>query len=61
MVFSISLGKRFGKKGLLSVSIHPRVINTNLLKGDADESVKALSESLLMSDGGISSNFQKEQ
>ncbi|PLB47638.1 short-chain dehydrogenase [Aspergillus steynii IBT 23096] len=42
MLFSLSLAQKLGTRGLISVSLHPGVINTNLLKGDVDESVESL-------------------
>ncbi|KOC17847.1 short-chain dehydrogenase [Aspergillus flavus AF70] len=42
MLFSVSLAQKLGTKGLISVSLHPGVVSTQILRHDVDESVKAL-------------------
>ncbi|KAI9036609.1 short-chain dehydrogenase [Aspergillus affinis] len=42
MLFSVSLARKLGKVGLVSVSLHPGVINTNLLRYDVGASVDAI-------------------
>ncbi|KAF7588329.1 hypothetical protein BBP40_005895 [Aspergillus hancockii] len=42
MLFSVLPAQELGGKGLVSVSIHPGVIDTHLFKHEVDESVKAL-------------------
>ncbi|PYH96847.1 short-chain dehydrogenase [Aspergillus ellipticus CBS 707.79] len=42
MLFSVSLAEKLGDRGLVSVSVHPGTINTNLMRGDWDESFKSL-------------------
>ncbi|KAE8132743.1 hypothetical protein BDV38DRAFT_296653 [Aspergillus pseudotamarii] len=42
MLFSISLAQKLGNKGLISVSLHPGVVSTQILRHDVAKSVKAL-------------------
>ncbi|OGM40070.1 short-chain dehydrogenase [Aspergillus bombycis] len=42
MLFSVSLAQKLGGNGLISVSLHPGVVGTQILRHDVDESVKAL-------------------
>ncbi|KAK1147839.1 hypothetical protein N8T08_000352 [Aspergillus melleus] len=42
MLFSVSLTRKLGKVGLISVSLHPGVIDTNLLRYDVDVSLQAI-------------------
>lgn len=42
MLFSVSLAQKLGNKGLISVSLHPGVVNTNISRHARDDSVKAL-------------------
>lgn len=48
MLFSVSLAQKLGTKGLISVSLHPGVVGTQILRHDVDESVKALGENPLL-------------
>ena len=47
MLFSVSLARKLGKVGLISVSLPPGVIDTNLLRYDVDASLQAISKWLL--------------
>ncbi|GLA65073.1 hypothetical protein AtubIFM56815_002951 [Aspergillus tubingensis] len=42
MLFSVSLAQKLGSKGLVSVSLHPGTINTNLARGDWNEMFESL-------------------
>ncbi|EHA27353.1 dehydrogenase [Aspergillus niger ATCC 1015] len=42
MLFSVSLAQKLGSKGLISVSLHPGTINTNLARGDWSEMYESL-------------------
>ncbi|GLA78855.1 hypothetical protein AtubIFM55763_000748 [Aspergillus tubingensis] len=42
MLFSVSLAQKLGGKGLVSVSLHPGTINTNLARGDWNEMFESL-------------------
>ncbi|OJJ66793.1 hypothetical protein ASPBRDRAFT_366431 [Aspergillus brasiliensis CBS 101740] len=44
MLFSVSLAQKLGGRGLISVSLHPGTINTNLARGDWSEMYESLAK-----------------